>query len=166
MTDRRYDRDGGLQLRDEVLRLREFQEPDGTIRAVVAWKGPTGVTGEGHKSRRELEYDIRSANTGPGDLLEALGYLPVQVVDRTVEYYHLGEAAVRLEWYPQMDVLVEVEGSAAGIEAAVAILGLPREQFTAESLRFFTDRYATRTGRPALLSVAELQGEPPSWESG
>lgn len=164
MTDRRYDRDGGLQVGDQVLRLREFQGTDGSVRTLVAWKGPTGVTSEGHKSRRELEYDIQGTGAAPGELLEALGYLVVQVIDRYVEYYHLGDTDVRLEWYPRMDPLVEVEGGEAGIEAGVAALGLPRDQFTPEPLRNFAERYAFRTGAPALLSVAELQGEPPAWE--
>lgn len=164
MTDRRYDRDGSLELGEEVLRLREFHGSDGTVRTLLAWKGPTGVTAEGHKSRRELEYDIQGTGAAPGELLDALGYLVVQVIDRHVEYYHLGETAVRLEWYPRMDALVEVEGSEAGIEAGVAALGLPRDRFTPEPLGNFAQRFASRTGCPALLAVAELQGERPSWE--
>lgn len=164
MTDRRYDRDGALQLRDEVLRIREFHGPEGEVRMLLAWKGSTGVTTEGHKSRRELEYLIQGMSAPPGEFLEALGFAPVQVIDRYVEYYHLGETDVRLEWYPRMDVLVEVEGSEAGIEAGVAALGVPRDQFTPEPLRVFAERYANRTGRPVALSVAELGDEKPSWE--
>jgi adenylate cyclase class IV len=164
MSDARYDRDGALQLRDEVLRLREFRDPEGGSRILIAWKGPTGVTAEGHKSRRELEYDIRSGTAAPGDLLAVLGFVPVQVIDRYVEYYHLGDTDVRLEWYPRMDALVEVEGSEAGIDAGIAALGLPRDQFSPEPLRLFVERFVARTGHPAALSLAELQGGRPTWE--
>ena len=85
------------------------------------------------------------------------------MIERFVEYYHLGETTVRLEWYPRMDVLVEVEGDPAGIEAGLRAVGLPREEFTADALPAFTDRYARRTGRPAVLVAAELDGEAPSW---
>ncbi len=165
MTDRRYDRDGLLQGRDEVLRLREFIDPGGGGRMLLAWKGPTGVTALGNKSRRELEYALSGSAADPGDLLEALGFLPVQVIDRFVEYYHLEAVDVRLEWYPRMDRLVEVEGTETGIRAGIAALDLPSRQFTPEPLRVFVDRYALRTGRPAALSLRELGDEPPSWES-
>lgn len=165
MTDRRFDREDTLQLRDEVLRLREFHEPDGSTRTLIAWKGPTGVTADGHKSRRELEYELRAMGSAPGELLQALGFVMVQVIDRHVEYFHLGATAVRLERYPRMDSLVEVEGSETGIEAGVAALGLPRDQFSPEPLRMFAERFTQRTGLPALLSVAELSGARPPWEA-
>ena len=101
MTDRRFDRDGILQVQDQVLRLREFHERDGSLRVRLAWKGPTGITAVGHKSRRELEYDLTGNGPPPSELLLALGYAEVQVIDRFVEYYRLGDTDVRLEWYPR-----------------------------------------------------------------
>jgi len=163
MVDRRYDRRGELLARDEVLRLRVFHHADGRRDAIVAWKGATGVSAEGYKTRRELEYEVRGAEAGPEELLAALGYVGIQTIERYVEYYHLGETAVRLEWYPRMDVLVEVEGDPAGIEAGLGAVGLPREEFTADALPAFAERYARRTGRPAVLVAAELDGEAPSW---
>ena len=163
MVDGRYDRRGELLARDEVLRLRVLHHADGRRDAILGWKGAAAVSPEGYKTRRELEYRIHGAHAEPEELLAALGYAVIHTIERYVEYYHLGEATVRLEWYPRMDVLVEVEGDAAGIEAGLRAVGLPRVEFTADALPAFTERYAHRTGRPAVLVAAELDGEAPSW---
>lgn len=163
MLDRRYDRAGRLLGRDEVLRLRVFRGADGGETAQLGWKGPTEVTPDGYKGRRELEYRISGASP-PDALLEALGFEVVHRVDRYVEYYRLEDTTIRLEWYPRMDVLIEVEGDAAGIEAALRVSGLPRTEFTAESLSSFAARYTERTGLPALLAL-DPSGPAPSWES-
>jgi adenylate cyclase class IV len=165
MSDVRYDKDGELLVRDEVLRLRVFHAEGGIRETVLGWKGPTRVSVDGYKTRPELEYDIRQRTAPPEELLLALGYRPIYAIDRYVEYYHLGTADVRLEWYPRMDVLVEVEGDAEGIEAGLVTVGLPRAEFTADAITAFATRYAERTGRPAVLSAAELAGELPSWSA-
>jgi adenylate cyclase class IV len=165
MLDRRYDREGTLVARDEVLRLRVFRHADGRNEAILGWKGPTGVSPEGYKARRELEFELTSPRAEPEALLEALGYRQIETVERYVEFYHLGDTDVRLEWYPRMDVLIEVEGSEAGIESALSVIGLPRDGFTPEPLRLFAERYGARTGRTAALAIAELGGgEAPSWD--
>jgi hypothetical protein len=165
MLDRRYDRDGALVARDEVLRLRVFRHADGRNEAILGWKGPAGVSPGGYKVRHELEFELMSPRATPEALLEALEYRQIHAVERYVEYYHLGDTDVRLEWYPRMDVLVEVEGDEDGIESALAVIGLPRAAFTPEPLHFFAERYAARTGRSAVLALAELTGgEVPSWD--
>jgi len=165
MSDIRYDRDSELLARDEVLRLRVFQDEEGVRETILGWKGPTRVTPDGYKARSELEYEIRPRTGPPEELLQALGYRRIFVIDRFVEYYHLGTADVRLEWYPRMDVLIEVEGDAKGIEAGLLAVGLPRADFTADSLPAFAARYAERTGRAPVLSAADLAGERPSWKA-
>jgi len=161
MLDRRFDRDGVLLARDEVLRLRTYRDPNGAETNWIGWKGPTGITREGYKERRELEYRLEG-KTPPDALLEALGYRVSLRIDRRVEYFELERASVRLEWYPRMDVLMEVEGDPQGIETALTACGLPRSAYSAESLTAFADRYQQRTGRPARL--AQDPGEPASWE--
>jgi adenylate cyclase class IV len=165
MSDVRYDKDGELLARDEVLRLRVFQHDDGMRESILGWKGPTRITADGYKARLELEYDLRPRTGPPEELLQALGYRRIQTIDRFVEYYHLGTADVRLEWYPRMDVLIEVEGDAQGIEAGLLAVGLPRVDFTADALAAFAARYAERTGRAPILAAAELAGELPSWNA-
>jgi adenylate cyclase class IV len=165
MTDVRWDRNGELLARDEVLRLRVFQPPRSGVQAVLGWKGKTGVTADGHKQRRELEYAVGNGPAAPEDLLEALGYSPVHTIERYVEYYRLGDTEARLEWYPRMDILIEIEGDAAGIESGIAASGLRRDSFTPEPLSAFCARYEARTGTAAAMSRVQLGGETPSWES-
>jgi adenylate cyclase class IV len=151
MTDVRYDRGGELTQRDEVLRARTYRRAEGRVEFVLAWKGPTGRSSDGYKLREEIEL---SAGADPGPLLQALGYGPVHVIEREIEIWQLGDATARLERYPRMDVLVEVEGEPAAIERIVAASGIPRSQFTAEPLVEFVQRFEERTGTPAELAVS------------
>jgi adenylate cyclase class IV len=165
MTDRRYDRDGILLRRDQVLRVRSYRSADGAARFELAWKGPAGRTAEGYKRRAELTSEARPAPDEPGPILEALGYQVVHTIDRWVEIWSLGGAMLRLEWYPRMDVLLEVEGTPAEIEAAIPATGLPREGYSADALLDFVRRHERRTGRTAALALADLLGEAPGWEA-
>jgi len=79
-------------------------------------------------------------------------------IDREVEQYELEQATVRLERYPRMDDLIEVEGNPDAIEQAIARLGLPRDQFSSERLPEFILRFQSRTGQQAALSASELAG--------
>ena len=155
MADVRYDRASELTLRDEVLRVRSFRAENGPLTYEVAWKGPTRRSPEGYKLREEIELP---AEGDPGPLLEALGYRPVHRIEREIETWLLGAATARLERYPRMDVLVEVEGTPSGIERVVAASGIPRSQFTAESLTEFVRRFEARTGGPAELSTGSPVG--------
>lgn len=150
MEDRRYDRAGELAARDEVLRIRTYRhegEPD-AVR--ISWKGPASTSPGGYKQRTELEYRLEPGGPAPEELFTALGYQPVHAIDRRVEYWRLAGADLRVEWYPRMDVLLEVEGKPDQIESAIHATGLSRDSFTAEPLAAFTARYAERGGRPAI----------------
>ena len=151
MSDLRYDRAAELTARDEVLRVRTFHHAGGRTESILAWKGPTMRSPDGYKLREEIELPI-SGPDDPGRLLVALGYRPVNAIDREVEVYGLGGATVRLETYPRMDVLLEIEGEPDAIERAVAASGIPRGEFTAESLAEFIRRFEERTGVTALIA--------------
>jgi adenylate cyclase class IV len=143
---------------DEVLRVRTYHHGDagvgdGGVEAELAWKGPTRRSAEGYKLREEVELPV-AAGADPARLLEALGYRAIHRIERAVEVYRLGGATVRLERYPRMDVLLEVEGEPGDIERAVAASGIPRGEFTAESLTEFVRRFELRTGGPAVLATA------------
>ncbi len=154
LQDRRYDRDGELLARDEVLRTRVYQTAgSGARRVQLAWKGRTGVS-DGYKLRQELEYDL-AGDHAPGPLLEALGYRVVQAIDRHIETYRAGDTSVRIEWYPRMDVLVEIEGPPQGIERVVSLTGIPRAQFLPEALPEFVQRFEARTGQAARIAMGE-----------
>jgi adenylate cyclase class IV len=163
MTDRRYDNDGALMRRDQVLRVRSYRPTGGPPRYEIGWKGATRRSAEGYKRRAELTSEAMPAPDEPGLILEALGYRAVYTIDRWVEIWSLGGAGLRLEWYPRMDVLVEVEGAPAQIEAAILATGLPRDAFSADALIDFVRRYEPRAGRTAALALADLQGDAPGW---
>ena len=180
LVDRRYDLpDGRLARRDEVLRLRAAR-PDpaaaaGEAHASLDWKGPTRREG-GYKVREERSSSI-------GDLevvahaLERAGFAVVREVERDVEQWTLdaGPAAMgasgefgahahvtlRLERYPRMDVLMEVEGSRAAIEHAIAVTGIARAAFGPQRLAEFAADFERRTGLRAALSARELGDDPP-----
>jgi adenylate cyclase class IV len=163
MTDRRYDRAGELSARDEVLRLRTFHHPDGRTDAVLGWKGPVRRAAGGYKEREEIELGVGAGTAGPEGLLAALGYSAVHAIDRWVEVFALAGAVVRLESYPRMDDLIEVEGAPEAIERAIGVTGIPRAQFSADALAEFVRRYEDRTGTPAVLAASDGRVHPPAW---
>jgi adenylate cyclase class IV len=165
MSDRRYDREGELTARYEVLRLRTFQPPAGRSEAVLGWKGPVRRSTQGYKERDEIELAIGNGDKAPAAFLAALGYSVVHAIDRWVEVFEMGGTVVRLEGYPRMDDLVEVEGEPETIERAIAVMGIPRSEFTADSLTEFVERYQARTGRLAVLATNGGSIHPPAWAS-
>jgi adenylate cyclase class IV len=155
MSDWRYDRPGGeLSLRDQVLRVRAFHHPGGRTASVIAWKGPVERSADGYKRRGEIELPVTGTEAAsPHALLSALGYVVVHAIDREVELFDLAAATVRTEQYPRMDALLEIEGEPAAIERAIRATGIPRADFTADSLADFVRRFELRTGQGALLAL-------------
>jgi len=151
MMDRRFDRRGRLERRDEVVRLRVYHPADKSPEwGVLGWKGPAQRRGE-YRLRAEWESRVDDPKAVLV-ILRHMGYRISVRIDRAVEQYRLGEATLRLEWYPAMDVLLEVEGQPDAIERAARATGLPRDAFLAESLPYFTAAYEERTGRVARVS--------------
>ncbi|HKA58531.1 MAG TPA: class IV adenylate cyclase [Gemmatimonadales bacterium] len=151
MLDRRFDRKQRLEKRDEVVRLRVYHPADHSKEwGVLGWKGPIGKK-DGYRHREEWETRVDDPKVALV-VLRRLGYRIVVRIDRTVEQYRLGDATLRLEWYPEMDVLLEVEGPPDAIERAIVATGLPRDMFLAESLPYFQQAYEKRTGKPARLA--------------
>ncbi len=157
LRDRRYDTVArALIARDEVLRLRVY-DGKGSGDAMLDWKGPTTYA-DGYKVREEI-----STSAGDGEvlatMLERLGYEVIREIDREIAQYAVCGATVRIEWYPRMDVLIEVEGEPAAIEAAIAVLGVPRVNFTSERLPDFVARFEARTGQRAAICQREIAGD-------
>jgi adenylate cyclase class IV len=163
MRDLRFDRDGELTARSEVLRLRTFHHAGERTAAVLGWKGAPRVSPEGYKQREEIELPLAPDGGDPEAWLRALGYRVVHVIDRWVEVFDLGGTVLRLEGYPRMDDLLEIEGDPPAIERAVAASGIPRTAFTADPLAVFVGRYEARTGEAALLAAGEQGLRPPPW---
>lgn len=151
MSDRRYDKDGELRRRDEVLRVRRYRAPDGQVEWVLGWKGRKRRARGGYKVREEIELPVVGSES-PEAFLAALGYEVVHAIDREIEVYALAGATLRFERYPRMDRLLEVEGDPDAIERAIAATGLDRSSFTADSLTAFARRYKARTGKRAILA--------------
>lgn len=163
MADRRFDRDGELRGRDEVLRVRRYALADGRAESRLTWKGAARVSADGYKQREEQEVRLADGAEALDAILGSLGFGPVTAIDRWVEYWSLAGATLRLEWYPRMDVLLEVEGEPAAIERALPATGLPRAAFTAEALAAFVERYEARTAQRAVLASVDLAGDAPTW---
>jgi adenylate cyclase class IV len=161
MRDRRFDRGGELTARDQVLRVRSYHHADGRVESILGWKGPVALF-QGYKKREELELPIGQEGDLPEALLRALGYEVVHAIDRRVEIYQLAGATLRLETYPRMDSLLEVEGEPAAIERAIEATGIPRGEFTADALAAFVLRFESRTGQTAALARDEGTGRGPS----
>lgn len=162
LRDRRLDRAGALVGRDEVLRLRRWIPDQGDERAEVAWKGPASVGPAGYKHRQEFEYGADDGDSALA-VFTALGFVECHAIDRVVEVYRTADGVARLEWYPRMDVLVEIEGTPAGIERLIQAAGLDRATCLPDALSAFAARFEARTGRPAVLAEALLQGDAPGW---
>ena len=151
MMDRRFDRRGRLERRDQVVRLRVYHPADKSPEwGVLGWKGPVQRRGE-YRLREEWESRVDDPKAVLV-ILRHMGYKVSVRVDRAIEQYRLGDATLRLEWYPSMDVLMEVEGSPDAIEHAARATGLPRDAFLPESLPYFAAAYEKRTGRVARVS--------------
>jgi predicted adenylyl cyclase CyaB len=156
LEDRRYDTaDRRMLARDEVLRLRVYRHALEST-AQLDWKGPTMLV-DGYKQREELSTAIGDGRA-LATMLDRLGFIVTMAIDRHIWEYEVEGAAVRLERYPHMDDLIEVEGSAADIERAIARLAIPRGEFTSDRLRDFVRRFEARTGERAVLSTMQLPG--------
>ena len=158
LEDSRYDRaDRSLAAGDLVLRLRVYRDKSGAVTsASLDWKGPSRVD-RNYKQREEINAPVADADT-LAEILDRLGLEVTMRIDRDIWQYELDGAIVRFEHYPRMDDLVEVEGAPPTIEAAIQVLGIPREAFTPERLPDFARRFETRTGQQSALSDGELAG--------
>jgi adenylate cyclase class IV len=158
LEDRRYDTAAReLTARDLILRVREYRPANEPPRASLEWKGPMRREA-GYKVREELSLGVASRATLE-EMLAALGYEVSLAIDRDIAQYAVNGAVVRFEQYPRMDTLVEVEGAPDAIERAIAVLGLPRHGFNAESLFWFMRQFESRTGLRACLSDAGVAAE-------
>lgn len=158
LEDRRYDTpERALAAKDHVLRLRVYRQGGAESRAMVDFKGPTGQE-DGYKVREEHSVEVGDS-AELARMLELLGYEVTREIDREIEQYRLGGATVRIERYPRMDVLIEVEGEPEAIERAIRAMRLERASFTTMRLPDFVRAYEARTGERAAICDRELDGD-------
>ena len=154
LQDRRWDTEAeAYRTRDHVLRIRVFNGKPAN-EASIEWKGPTRAE-NGYKLREEIGTTIGDPSA-LSEMMERLGLQVTRTIDRDIVQFKLRGATVRFETYPRMDVLVEVEGTTAQIEAAVGVIGIPREAYTVDSLFEFMARYEKRTGKRPIVCAADL----------
>jgi predicted adenylyl cyclase CyaB len=155
MSDRLLDTpDGRLFSIDEVLRVRRISGAGGAVRTILTWKGPTRYE-NGLKVRDELETVSEDATVMLA-LFERLGFSTVAMaIDRRITIYETDSVHVRIEQYPDMDTLIEIEGEPDAIERRIDDVGLPRSSWVPWRLQEFVDRYEARTGRVARLASEE-----------
>lgn len=157
LRDARYDLPAReLLAKDHVLRLRVYEDAAGR-RAVLDWKGPTSYD-TGYKVREEI-----STPCGDGlamaEVLARMGYVVIREIDREIEQFEVQGTTCRVERYPRMDVLLEIEGEPEAIEAVITLVGMTRADFTSERLPEFILRYEARTGARAAICRRELSGD-------
>lgn len=155
ILDRRYDTPARrLEERDEALRIRRYLREDGEVRAVLAWKGPATEV-EGLKRRDEFETRVEDS-AGLAAILEALGYTEVTgIIDRRIETWEKNAVSVRIERYPRMDTLAELEGPPDQVRASIGELGLGEDAWKSWPLPVFVERFEARTGQEALLAEGD-----------
>jgi adenylate cyclase class IV len=136
--------------------VREFTAK-GRTESSIEWKGPTQAVA-GYKTREEIGTSIGDA-AALSEIMTRLGLQVTRTIDREIAQYQLCGATVRFESYPRMDDLVEVEGTPDQIERAVAVVGIPREAYTTDSLVAFMDRFEQRTGKRPVVCAADLDDE-------
>lgn len=155
MSDRLLDTpDGRLFAADEVLRVRRITGERGAVRTILTWKGPTRYE-NGLKVRDELETTAEDANAMTA-LFTRLGFSTVALaIDRRIAVYGTDSVHVRIEQYPDMDTLIEIEGEPDAIERRIGDIGLPRSAWVPWRLQEFVGDYEARTGRVARLASEE-----------
>ena len=157
LIDRRFDySDASLLARDEVVRVREYLGVDGSSQTSLEWKGPTSTVA-GYKQREEIGVQAGDPETLVA-ILGRMGLSVTRMIERQIRQYRLDGAVVRMEHYPQMDDLVEVEGEPDDIERAIAQMGIPRDQYSTDSLSEFARRFELRTGQRAITGSISDSG--------
>lgn len=157
LLDARYDLPSReLLAKDHVLRLRVYEDASGR-RAVLDWKGPTGYD-TGYKVREEISTPCGDG-VAMAELLARMGYVVIREIDREIEQFEVQGTTCRIERYPRMDVLLEIEGEPEAIEAVITLVGMTRAEFTSERLPEFILRYEARTGERAAICRRELTGD-------
>ena len=157
LIDRRYDIESReLADRDEVLRVRRY-ESGGSAKTYLDWKGRTETQGP-YKIREEISTLVDDFSAIE-QILDKVGFIVTMEIDRDIAQYELGDAIIRFETYPRMDILVEVEGTPDSIEQAIEALGMLRGEFTSERLPTFVSRFDKSKGVRAAICDRELTGD-------
>lgn len=128
---------------DEALRIRR-EDGDGGASSVVTYKGP--LVESGSKTREEVETAVGDGES-MASILRAVGFEPVETVEKTRERYDAEGYTVTLDTVDGLGEFVEVETEAETVEPAregaaslLEALGLdPDEQIRTSYLGLLLD---------------------------
>lgn len=129
----------------QKLRLRMYDNQ----RTVITWKSKKRGSSL-YKEEYEHEVEIGDFETMMY-ILKQLGYRLIFRIDRRVELYRMRDVIIRLEFFPEMDDLVEIEGPHDQLEELIRELGLRRSDFHNKGQEHFFGAYEERTGRKPRL---------------
>ncbi len=116
----------------------------------LCWKGPISVDKQ-TKIREEIEVGVK--NVEPLiKIFEKLGFQNTRFYERYFETYLLYDVKIRIEQFPIMDILFEIEGEQHLINRAVTHLDISKDVFGPKTLVSFIKEYEIRNGTPAKLS--------------
>lgn len=116
----------------------------------LCWKGPISVDKQ-TKIREEIEVGVK--NVEPLiKIFEKLGFQNTRFYERYFETYLLYDVKIRIEQFPIMDILFEIEGEQHLINRAVTHLNISKDVFGPKTLVSFIKEYEIRNGTPAKLS--------------
>jgi adenylate cyclase class 2 len=114
----KYDRDGEMHRKKELLRLRSYAGE-----ADITHKRKTSSGTAGFKVREETVVMIENFEAGK-KLLEMLGYEKAWIYEKKRQVWVLGGIEVFLDEMPQIGNFIEIEGEPAEIKRTAAKLGL------------------------------------------
>lgn len=116
----------------------------------LCWKGPISVDKQ-TKIREEIEVSVK--NVEPLiKIFEKLGFQNTRFYERYFETYLLYDVKIRIEQFPIMDILVEIEGEQHLIDRVVTRLNISKDVFGPKTLVSFIKKYEIRNGTHAKLS--------------
>ena len=115
------DADGSLKSGDRALRVRR-QRSGKTEKTFLTYKGPKQK--DDFKKRQEIEIEIGNVDSAQ-ELISALGYEKVLVLEKKRRVWHLDDCIVSLDELPLLGGFVEIEGhggkSIAGVQEKLGL---------------------------------------------
>lgn len=136
---------GSLSRKKQKLRLRMYDNQ----RTVVTWKSKRRGASL-YKEEYEHEVEIGDFETMMY-IFRQLGFRQTFRIDRRVELYRIRDVLIRLEFFPEMDDLVEIEGPRDQLEDVIRALGMRRSDFNNKGQEYFFRAYEERTERKPRL---------------
>lgn len=129
---------GNLDTRRQVLRVRRINDE-----AILTYK-ERSESSSAIKQHREDETRVEDA-AALGAILEALGYKPSLVYEKSRATWHIKEAEVVLDELP-FGLFLEIEGEEAAIREVEGLLNLENAEAEMATYPELTEKYGVKRG--------------------